>query len=63
MKKDLNESWVGVNSKSDVDKSKLAVQMLVPIITALFIIGYWLFAFHIYNNNNNNFNGSTANQN
>jgi len=35
------------------NKSKRAVQMLLPLITALFTIGYWLYAFRIYNSESN----------
>ena len=31
------------------NKSKFAVQMLLPLITVLFTIGYWMYAFQIYN--------------
>jgi hypothetical protein len=31
------------------NKSKFAVQMLLPLITVLFTIGYWIYAFQIYN--------------
>jgi hypothetical protein len=31
------------------NKSKFAVQMLLPLITILFTIGYWIYAFQIYN--------------
>ncbi len=36
-----------------INKSKHAVQMLLPLITALFTIGYWLYAFQIYNSESN----------
>jgi hypothetical protein len=45
-------AWKKIN-QGYTNKSKHAVQMLLPLIAVLFTIGYWLFAFQIYNSDSN----------
>jgi hypothetical protein len=45
-KKSMEPAWVATKTKKN--SSKFAVQALVPIITFLFIIAYWIYALQIY---------------
>ncbi len=42
----MEPAWVATKTKKN--SSKFAVQALVPIITFLFIIAYWIYALQIY---------------
>jgi hypothetical protein len=51
---EIKSAWAGQRGKSNDQqngphKSKAASQVLVPLFTTLFIIGYWIYALHVYN--------------
>jgi hypothetical protein len=40
-------AWKGM-STGHGNKTKLAIQIILPLITIMFTISYWAYAFHIY---------------
>ena len=53
---EVKPSWLGQRSKSterenNPHKCKAMSQVLVPLFTSLFIIGYWIYALHVFNIN------------
>ena len=54
MKMKVRPTWVGSGTqpivrKNDQQKSKAYVQFFIPLLTALFIVAYWIYAMHVYN--------------
>ena len=54
MKMEIRPTWVESRTqlivrKNDRPKSKAYVQFFIPLVTALFIVAYWIYAMHVYN--------------
>jgi Ca2+/Na+ antiporter len=53
---EIRPTWIGSRTqamvrKSDLQKSKAYVQFFIPLVTALFIVVYWIYVMNVYYNN------------